>query len=60
MDKSEDDIARKGLIDAFNMILELDRRPDILRSLPKKSLVVRKGGKIMFVPMEKKSKTVVL
>jgi hypothetical protein len=54
------EIVRKGLIEAFELIRELDEKPEMLKKLPKKSLWVDSGKKRMFIPINDKSKIVVI
>jgi len=60
MMKSDDEMIRSELIDCFRLILELDSKPDLLKRLPKKSLLVKEGKKRMFIPIKDESKIVVI
>lgn len=54
------EMVRRELIDAFEFILELDRNPEMLEKLPKRSVMVKSGSKRMFIPTTKEPKIVML
>ncbi|MBM3303478.1 MAG: hypothetical protein FJY76_00115 [Candidatus Aenigmarchaeota archaeon] len=60
MKETNDEIIRKGFIEAFEIIRKLDENPELLKKLPKKSVVVECGKKRIFVPAKDASKIVVI
>jgi len=54
------ELARKELIGALGLVLELDRKPDMLRRMPRNSLVIDSGRKSMIVQAKKDARILLL
>jgi hypothetical protein len=54
------DTLKREMIEVFELILELDENPEMLAKVPKKSTIVKKGKKWMFIPAEKNGRTLLL
>lgn len=54
------EVVKKGLIDSFEVILELDKNPKKLKELPSRSILIRRGNRRMLIPVKKKSHVIVI
>ncbi len=54
------ELIKKELIGAFELIRELDSRPDIMEKLPKNSIIIDRGKKRMFVSTKKNANVFLL
>ncbi len=60
MTDMDPELIKKELIDGFKLILELDSNPEMLKCLPKHSLIVDRGKRKMIVSTKKDAKALLL
>ncbi len=60
MKEMDAELLKKEMIGAFELILELDKNPEMLKKLPKSSRLVYKGRKRMFISTKKDAKVILL
>lgn len=51
---------KREIVDSFEFILELDRKPELLKRLPRKSLLVGGGKKRMLISTAKEPRVIML
>lgn len=55
MKEMDPGLVRKELVESLDFILELDRKPAMLKRLPKRSVMVKKGKKRLVIPTSSES-----
>jgi protein-tyrosine-phosphatase len=60
MKEMNPEVVRKELVETFDFILALDRKPEMLKKLPKTSVMLKKGRKRMLITTTRKPEIIML